>query len=437
MRTKLPYHKFRLSNGLTVLLHPMNSVRSVFAVLYVKVGAIYEKENERGISHFVEHAAFLGTKKYPSPLAISLSKENLGARLDGETNRFSTQYWTRLPWVNVAKSIELLRQIIFEPILDEKAILEEKNIVLSEFNDFWHNPDRRFSYEFWRRRFKQKDHPYGWRAIGVPETIETFNKKQVVKWRERYYCPANMILSVAGDLEKEKIRKLVESNFATEKGGVKASEPMFDPDGYSDFTLYHQEEDRPQIKFEISFPAFGWRQASRRKRAALGLLNHVFGGGAASRLFQRLREKEKFVYSVGSDVNLHHSWLGNLGILGSVPIEKIVLSMRAMKEEIDLLVKNGVSEKELGVAKNFAAASSLMSFDSPENIAYYLGSQEFDGEEIWLPDKYNEEGMKITKNEIDDLTREIFNYQKMNIGLLGKIPPETLEGIKSTFQPYG
>ncbi|MDP3955596.1 MAG: pitrilysin family protein [bacterium] len=433
MSKGLPYQKFCLTNGLTVILYPMSSVRSVYAVLYVRAGAVYEKENERGISHFAEHAAFLGTKKYPSPLAISLGTENLGASLNGETNKFYTQYWIRLPGVNVAEGIELLRQIVFEPILSEKAILGERGVVLSEFNDFWHNPERRFGYEFWRRRFKREDHPYGWRALGVPETIETFNKEQVVGWRGRYYCPANMILAVAGNLGGKQFRKLVENNFTKREKGIKANEPKFDPNDYSDFTLYYQEENRPQIKFEISFPAFGWRQASRRKRATLGLLNRVFGGGTASRLFQRLREKERFVYGVGSDINLHYSWLGNLGIFGSVPIDKLIPSMRAMKEEINLLIKNGVNEREIEIAKNFATASSLMSFDSPENIAYYLGSQEFDGEEIWLPERYVEEGTKVTKKEIDDLAREIFNYQKMNIGLLGKIPPETLKEIKSAF----
>lgn len=429
----LPYKRFVLPNKLTILFYPMKAVLTAFAVLYVRVGAIYEKQNERGVSHFTEHAALLGTKKYPSPLEISQVEENIGARFDGETNRFGTQYWIRLPHTNIDNGIELLHQLVFEPLLNEEAIFKERSVVLSEFNDYWHNPDRRFEHEVWRRRFKQEEHPYSYRAVGIPQTIQQFNKKSVLSWREKYYHPANMVLSIAGNLKDKEVSRVIETKFRKEKKGTKAKEPKFSPNDYSGFSISFQEEVRPQIRFSLTFPAFGWRQFPRRKELEIRLLNHIFGGGPASRLFQRLREKERFVYRTGSAVNLH-PWMGVFEIWGSVPIEKLIPAMEAVREEIDKLVKSGVSEQEMRQAKNFLSAWTLMKFDNPESIAYFFASEEFNEEEIWLPEKYIEEAEKIKKGEVNDLAKKIFDYSKFNIGLLGKIPSKTLKELEKIFK---
>ncbi len=431
MSKELPYQRSSLPNRLQVVLYPMRSVRSVFAVIYVRVGAIWEKQNEKGISHFTEHASFLGTKSYPSAAKLSQAKENLGALLDARTSLFNSQYWIKVPHPNFEKGMNILSEIIFEPLLKEKNILKETEVVLSEFNDFWQNPDSRFEYESWRRRFAQKEHPYSFLILGAPQTIKKFNRKQVLFWRKKYYHPANMVLTIVGNLPHN-TKTIIEQAFGSIKPGSKTKEPKFSSNDYSNFTIYHQPENRDQIRFIISFPAFGWKQISRRKRLALRLLNHILGGGPASRLFLRLREKERFVYSVGSEF-YSYAWMGDIEIWGSVPAEKLIPAMKVIKKELDRLIKKGVSQKETKQAKGFLSSITLMNFDNPENIAYSLISQEFNGEEIWLPERIIEEAEKITEEEIEILVRKIFDYSKINISLLGKIPPEILKEVKKVF----
>lgn len=432
MTPKLPYIRFVLPNGLPVILYPMPSVRSIFALLYVRVGAVYESPKLKGLSHFTEHTCFLGTKKYPTPLKLSQTEENYGASFNGSCDRFSTSYWIRFPSNNFQTCLNLLHELVFEPILETKRVSNERSVVMSEFNDFWHDPDQRFAYEVWQRRFRIKDHPYGWRALGVPETIEKLNKESVISWREKYYQPSNMVLVMAGNLNAKNAEKMIGKVFAGKQGGQKASEPKFASDDYSGFSFYHQKEDRPQIRFSFSFPAFGWREVTRKKEMALGILSHLFGGGSASRLFQRLREKEKFVYHISSYSHLV-GWMGEFGISGSVPVEKLWPAMTAIKEEIEKLVKNGLGDKEIRIAKNYLAASALMRFDNPESIANSLAGQEFDEEEIWLPERFIEEGKKITRVELNNLAREVFDFRRINIGLLGEIPVETLKDVKKIF----
>lgn len=433
MTKKHPYKEVVLPNKLKVLLYPMESVMSVHMVVFVKVGAIYEKQDERGISHFTEHMAFLGTKKYPSPLATSQAAQKFGAKNNASTSRLRTLYWVSLPYTNVADGIDLLYQFVFEPLIKDADVNKEKGVILSEYNDFWHNPDRRFNHESWRKRFRQREHPYSYRALGLPKTIKSFEKKDILAWRQKNYHPANMIVSVTGNVDENQILKIIEKSFGKKRAGVKRKEPKFNTNDYSNFSTFIQKEKRPQIKFIISFPAFGRKEFNRRKRMQLGLLNRIFGVGPASRLFQRLREKEKLVYRVGSEANLH-TWMGALEIWGSVPVEKLQPAMKILREEIDKLIKGGVSQKEMELSRNQMKAYTLMRFDNPESIAYFFGYQVFDEEEVWFPEDYIREFKKITKRQLGNLAKEIINYSKVNISLMGDIPQKKIKEVEQIFK---
>lgn len=429
MKIEHPFERIVLPNGLTLLLYPMESVKSAFVVLYVRVGAVYEGKKVRGISHFVEHIGILGTKKFPTNLALSYEAETLGATFNAWTDRFSTAYWIRLPYTNLKRGIAFLRELVLDPLLDKKQLLKEKNVVISEFNDFWHNPERKYWHEIWRKRFKDKEHPYSYRPLGIPRTIKTLDEKTVKLWRQKYYCPNNMVLSIAGNFKPEMVKKLVKESFGQLKKGSPSREPKFNPQGYSKPSLYHQLDERPQITFSFSFPTFGWRQVKRREVIKLNLLSYILGGGLSSRLLQRLREKERFVYSTRSEVNFH-PWMGMIQISGSSYIDKLIPALRAAKEEVEKLKKEGVSEKELNHTKIILNSNSLLRFDNPESAAYYFGGYEVDKDKIWLPEKTEKVTNGIKKEEVNRLAKKIFDFSKVNIGLLGKVPNKTKKEIE-------
>jgi len=411
----------------------MESVLSVHLVAFVRVGAVYEKPKERGITHFTEHMPFLGTRKFQTPLALSQQELKIGAKHNGWTDRFSTRYFVILPYTNIAKGVDLLYQLVFNPLIKESDVEKEKGVILSEFNDFWNNPDQRFNHETWRKRFKKEEHPYSYRAVGIPQTINSITQKDILSWREKYYNPSNMILSIVGKFDENKTLKIIENSFGKEKAGLKAKEPKFNTKDYSNFLLFHQKESREQIKFFISFPAFGWKEIERPEKVQLHLLNHILGEESASRLFQTLREKERLVYRIGSNIHLH-TWMGALEIWGSVPDKKLLRAMKLIKQEINKLKKYGVSQKEIELSRNYINAITLMRFDNPESITYYFGYQAFDEEKIWYPEDYMKVAAKITKKELDELAKEIFDFKKVNISLMGNIPQNTLKEVKKIFE---
>jgi len=433
MATKNSYKEIILPNKLKILLYQMDSVLSAHAVLFVRAGAVYEKGEERGISHFTEHMGFLGTRKHISSLAISQEGQKIGAQYNAWTNKTNTRYWVGLPYTNIKEGLDFLHQLTIDSLIREDQIEKEKGVILSEFNDFWHNPNRKFYHESWRKRFKTKEHPYSYRPLGIPETIKAIEKEDIISWRKKYYNPANMILSLAGNIKEKILLESIKDNFAKIDEGIKRKEPKFSTKDYSSFSLYHQKEDRPQITFSISFPLFGWKEIERIKNLETAFLNDIFGLGFSSRLFQRIREKERLVYRISSYINLN-AWMGAFIIEGSVPIEKLIPAMQAIREEIDKLVKNGVTDKEINLSRNYINSSTLMKFDDPETIVYFFGDQVFKDKKVWYPETYIEKVKKIKKAELNELAKNIFDYSKTNISLMGKITNKTLEEVKDIFK---
>jgi predicted Zn-dependent peptidase len=433
MSSKSDYLEFDLPNGLRVVAYYMGSVTSVFLDLYVRVGAVFEKPEERGLSHFVEHLAFKGTEKYPSAQAFSKHEQKIGSFLGAGTASSDTGYYIKIPDYNLGKGLELIYQAVFKTRLQEEGIKKEKEVIISEYNDFWQNPLRKFSHIAKGKRYKTMDHPYSYRPMGTPESVSKFTKNDLIKWKANYYNPTNMLLSIAGNFKAGSLKRDVETFFGKEPAGEKFNEPKFSTNDYSAFTLYHERDPRTQVVFQISFPAFGWKTVPRQKRLALNLLNQVLGGGPASRIYQRLREKEFAIYGMGSNIYLL-PYMGELVIHGSVDIKKMVATIKAIREEIDKILAKGISRDELELAKNYMNSQTAMQFDNPEGVSRFLGRQAFSEEEVWFPEKYIKEVSTITQEQIILTANKIFDYRRVNISLLGSVPEKAIGEVKNIFK---
>lgn len=426
------FEKLLLPNGLTVVLYKMDSVMSASAVLFVRVGAVFEKEKERGISHLVEHAAFIGTEKYPSIKSFSNTAENLGITYSGGTGSEHTFYTVKSPNTHLDKALELLNQLVFHPLLSKEGVLKERGVILSEYGDFWNSPERAFHQTMMSKRFKKKDHPYGWRPMGIPETVETFGLEKVKEWRKKYYLPQNMILSVAGNFDSKQLKETISSLFGHDCFGKESKEPTFNTDGYSKSFIYNKKDRREQIYFYLTFPAFGWRQFDKSEMLKLRLLTAIFGGIRSSRLYMRLREEERLVYRIGCSYRIL-SWMGAVTVEGSSPVKDLVKTMGIVKEEIKKAVNSGFTDEEIKLAKNYLSSKAELRFDNPGEIADILGAQMYYEGRVWLPDQEISEIEKITKEDINALATKIFDLAKVNIGFLGTIKQQELRKIEKTF----
>lgn len=425
--TEDSFKKFVLPNGLTVLLFKMESIRSAYAELLVRVGCVNEKASEEGISHLVEHLGTLSTQKFQTKLAIANYAKGIGASHNAFTNRFATGYWVKLPSENLLKGLQLIDEFVFHPKLDSD-IENERKVILSEINDRLGNPEKKFWFDFWQKRFKTKDHPYGRIAFGTAETVEKMDLKAVLKWRDIYYKPGNMILSITGNFEFEPIEEQVKKFFGVKGGKTEVKKPVFSMNDYSDHLSMFGDDTRDQISTSILFPAFGRNSVTRRKIMELAVINSVLSHGPSSRIFQLLRERKGLIYDVWGSYTVY-DYLGVLEINSSASRKNVYKVFDGIRNEINKFLSEGISQEELDLAIKSANYGIEMKFDNPVDIASYISNEVFDYGEIWFPEKYIKESKKITTEEVNKLAREIFDFSKVNIGVFGSVDPKTKEDI--------
>jgi len=434
MSLRSNYHEFFLPNGLKVCLFEIPSVMSVYAEITIRVGAIDEKENERGISHFLEHSAFHGTEKHPSHKDIAEYTESHGIWHIAGTGGSSTHYQVKFPDNEKENGIDFLHELVFKPLYKPEDIEREKQVILSEYGMFWNNPDRKFGQMSLEKRFQGKPHIYARRPMGVPDSFMNMKPEQLMKWKNKYYCAKNMLLTLAGNISLKEAKQLTRKYFAKEVPGEFNEQPFCSKKDYSNYSLYVQPENRDQIGFELNFPLYGTGDKKREERITTYCFLRSLGGCTSSRLFQRIRNKERLVYSIRLSQTMYKH-LGLVSIYGSATKNNILNVMRAIREEVDLASTKGITEDELKLSKNAQKASIRMGFESPETVAGGIIRQIFDtDQQYWFPED-EEKFLKTLKlKDVNNSIKGIFDYEKININLIGELNDKEIKDIEKVFE---
>lgn len=434
MNLRSKYHEFSLPNGLKISLFEIPSVMSVYANLDVGVGASFEKNSERGISHFLEHSAFLGTNKYPAESDMTEVSENHGISYNAATGGNYTNYWVRFPNSEIDLGFKFLSELVFNPIYDRSSIQKERSVIFAEHEDFWHNPEHKFNQKVVENRFRGNPHPYSYRPLGIPELFMKVEKKDILRWRDKHYGTKNMFLCIAGGIKFKEVEKTLLKYFGSQKAGKASKSPEFSEKDYSGYNLYFQREDRPQISFNFNFPSHGWRKKDRVSRIAEYLALRILGGSRSSRLYTRIRSREHLVYGISS-FRVFFEHLGYMGIAGSCTTENLPRVARAIKEEVDSLLKNGISDSELNTAKNSQTASNRMKYDNPGSIVEdIVGQVNSVKEKYWFPEDYEKATSKITVQDVNNALKEIVNYKRININLMGDLKEKQIKDVEEIFR---
>jgi len=430
---KLPYQKLFFPNGLTVFLVNIKTVKTFYVTLYVKVGVINENRRNNGISHFLEHFIHQGTKNYKSFKLLSEAIEFEGMYQNAQTSKFNTLYYVNSPSKKGGKALDFLYELVFLSTLPPSRIDHVRQIILNEYFDYWSEPKNQFTQKTFLKRTKGKNiYQYGF--LGKPETIKSFTRKELLEWKNKYYQPANMILSVAGNFNQKEIMAKIKNSFGKQKNREEIKEPHKLKITYSGFLIYHQKDKSNQIRFFLSFPTFGTKEVEIKKNLQLELLGFIVGGSQSSRLSKLLREDNNLVYFVGSGTS-SFPFMGEFIIAGSTTKEKLFLSMKLIKRGLEKIKNNGVSERETQKAKNLYQRNVVcFNFVTPQQIADWIVEEELSGRKIRLPDEYMEMVRATSIEEINPLAKNIFDFSKINIGLMGNLNNDEVKTIMSVFK---
>ncbi|HDP69206.1 MAG TPA: insulinase family protein [Actinobacteria bacterium] len=406
-----------LENGAEVLTEPMSHVRSVTLGFWVKTGSRDEPESLSGISHFLEHLLFKGTKTRTAK-EISETFDGLGAELNAFTGKEHTCYYTRIIDENLNIAVEVLSDMLLHSALNKDDIKSEKEVVLEEIGFHEDSPDERvhdlFAEGLW------ENHPLGKNILGHLDTVRNFERKDLTEYLKRQYTPENMLVTAAGNLKHEDLVNIVQSYLKEIDGDLPHKEKIATKIESRIKTIYKETEQAHICYGFESLPA------GHDDRYALSILDSVLGGGMSSRLFQEIREKRGLAYSVYS----YHSYYKDTGSFtiyaGTRPLnaEKV---LELVKKEINKIVKTGIAGDELDRAKSQIKGQLILSLESTGNRMMRMGRSRITHGEVLSLSELIKRVDAVELKDVQRVARDIFLPEKAVLAVVGPFKEDKFE----------
>ncbi len=402
----------KLRNGATAIIKERKDTQSVSVQVWFGVGSVFEKDNERGLSHFLEHMLFNGTK-YTKPGEIEAEIEKKGGYINAATSYDYTYYYIEIAAPFWKDALKYLYYMTTAPSLTEQMIEKEKPIVLEELNRRLDNPKSKLWDRFHELAYLRTNYRYP--VIGFRETIENFNQELVRDYFYSHYVPSNTYIVVVGNIDKDKVLEEIEKTWGSVEG--KYYKPPKVP----------LEEKQTDIREDIlknkditrGYIAIGWQLPPERKDKdtfTASVLETILFGGRTSVLYQRLKE-------TGLVQGIYGGYLGRRGtsqflVYFITEPEKIP----KVKEEIFKIVeeyrKNGVPEELVENAKKKIINSEVFARESATNEAESLGYAVSVVGDVEYDLEYTNEIKKITKKDVDEFIRKYIgtdNYTEVQL----------------------
>ena len=381
--------------------------------LRLHAGHFYEEEH--GVAHVTEHFLFLGTKSYPTEREMSVLFESMGAAHNASTGDREIEVWMHLPNKNLEKGLRLLSELAFTSLIPASAVEKERSVVLQEWERRHDDPYFKFYRRMREERFIGPNHPYA--RDESRRVLENFSRDDVANFYRRFFQPQQMILGVGGGVDPDEVIKVARKHFGSATAGDFIPEPVLPTDAYANSKVVCHDEKFSQANLELSFPAFGWREKSRKVRLAAHMGIRILGGSIVSRLWHSLREEKGLVYNVSCGLYLL-PWLGITEVSTTCSVDKLSEVIRIVKDEINLLMAKGPKPAELALEKEHRLGRLATGFEGSLGTARYFVNEEFDQEGILLPEDRIKMIEGVTKKDVDEAIKPLFNWSCVQVGLM-------------------
>ncbi len=401
-----------LPNGIRIVTEAMPYVRSVSLGIWIGSGSRVEQGPENGLSHFIEHMVFKGTK-HRSAEDIARSVDSVGGGLDAFTSKELVSFNTKVLDQHLPIALDVLADLVLNPLFRAEDIEKEKSVILEEIKMEADQPEfvlhEAFIGNFW------KGHGLGKPILGTKETVKKFGQEMLLDFYGRVYSPKNILITAAGNLDHDDIIKLVREKFSPlrERGSVPVD---MAPKTYAPLIL-KKKESLEQIHTAIGVPAY---PLAHELRFPLYVLNTVLGGGMSSRLFQNIREKQGLAYAVYSELNLF-SDTGCLTVYAGTAIETAKQVVSSVMQEFRQLKEEFISVDELQRAKDHLKGSLMLSLESTSSRMSNLARQELYFDRFMSLDEMIDSIDSVTQEEVQMIAQEFFRTDSVALAMLGRL----------------
>mgnify|MGYP001614275660 FL=1 len=422
--TKLPYEKHTLPNGIRFILIPMKGVNSVATAVMVGVGSRYETKKINGVSHFLEHMVFKGTKKYPTSEDVNVI-ERIGGLQNAYTDIDVTSYHNKVLSTDWRLALEINRELALTPRLEEVYIERERNVILEEIKRGEDEPANKVGETFHQMMYPGTR--LGMRIIGEEASLKAAGSTTLREYHDRWYKPESIVVILAGNIglsasgRTKDVQKQVEEWFSGLNGKRAGGIERVVPDQTRSKLEVVTKPDASQAHLTIGLHTFARASSDR---FAWSLFNMIMGIGFTSRLFKEIREKRGLCYHIRSSSD---TWAdaGYWSIYAGVGTDRVEEATKAIVRELAKAVDRGITTDELAVAKKRLKTIVAFKSEDPEFFVEYYGRQEVFNEPLIALGDYIKKIEKVTKEDINRLLRKYFISRHLNMALVWSKPANT------------
>lgn len=400
-----------LPNGLRLITANIPGLESVTCLVLTGVGSRYETKEKLGISHVLEHMAFKGTKKRPTPREIATLVEGVGASWNAFTWKEMTGYWIKLGSNHLDLALDVISDTLLNSVLDEKEIKKEIGVVLEERKMYLDTPIRHIQDLIDQQVLG--DQPVGWDTLGTPESLSAIERPDLVNFITTYYKAENMVIAVAGKIPED-IEVRVQRYF----GDL----PVGKTPGYK-AAVVEQSKPRAVLNFrktEQAHIAIGVEGVSYldQDHFPLQVLDVILGQGMSSRLFVFVREKKGLAYTVRSN-NLNFHDTGTFFVYAGVDLKKADQSVTAILQEMKKLATEKVNVDELNKGKEFLKGGIKLALEDTREVAEMFGLRELLEKRVLTEEEISNLIDRVTAEDILRVATRLFRTEKLNLSLIG------------------
>ncbi len=389
-----------LKNGLTLITINLPHLDSVTTLVAVGAGSRYETKNINGISHFLEHMFFKGSKKYPSAEEIASIVDGIGAVNNAATDKEVTFYWIKSAAKHIELSTDILSSMLKDSLLEEKEIEKEKGVIVEELRMYLDMPSR-YVWDLYEQ-LQFGDQPLGWQIGGDEKTVKGLKRQDIESLAEKYF----------NDLPSK-----AQSGFVPFRKEEQTSPRV---------NIFHKKTDQVNLVLGVE----GYDRVDDRRWAAK-VLGTILGEGMSSRLFLEVREKRGLAYHVSAGHSSYHD-SGTFSAFAGLKLEQVEEGLKIIKDELIKTTKQKVTKKELEKAKEMERGRIALRSESTNFLAEHFGIKFILDRKLETFEQYLAHIEQVTEEEILAVANELFKAEKYNLQIIG--PLENTEKFKKLLE---
>lgn len=407
------YKKFVFKNGLRLVTVPMKGTKAVTVLVLVGTGSKYEDKENNGISHFLEHMFFKGTKKRPNTLAIAETLDRVGGEYNAFTGKEYTGYYAKVDAKHLDLALDWVSDIFLNSKSDSKEIEKEKGVIIEEINMYLDTPVR-YVGDLWEGLL-YGNQPAGWLISGDKKTVTKMKREQFLDYLQDHYLAKNTVVVIAGQIGKLQIAHSIEKNYFKNirAGRVKDKKKVIEKQKKPEVLVHYKKTD--QTHFNLGVRAY---DIFNERKYALNLLSVILGGNMSSRLWGSVRAREGLAYYIRTSA-YSYTDSGYLVTYAGVDNKKIEKAIKVILDEYKKISRDKISPVELKKAKDYIKGSTILDLESSDAVASFIGGQEILTNKILTTEQKFAKIDSVTVEDIQKIAQDIFKPERLNLALIG------------------